>query len=249
MLSFSALLNYDIKKVLAYSTGSHISIILALSAVVSVNSGVAYTLVHASTKVFVFLLFGFIIDANGGVRDLRRFGSFFKNTELAYYGLLGTIGLASLPMFTLASLKDSLVGGLLRGGYLFDVGATFLMFSAILNYAYMLRLFFKIFFGDALSSSRTYFQNSFFSRAHLLVDWKTGRRYVRIIPILPLLIYIFFFEAGLADLTLLGYQGGEAFLFEATIFRGTGATYRYLGYANSFFFFFFPLRAVYKWLR
>lgn len=160
-MSFSALFNYDIKKILAYSTGSHLSLILALSAVSSVNAGFSYTLVHASTKVFIFLLFGFIIDANGGIRDLRRFGSFFKNTGLAYYGLLGTLGLSSLPVFTLAVLKDSLTLGLLRGGYLFETGASLLMFSAILNYAYMLRLFFKIFFGDALSSARVYLQSTF----------------------------------------------------------------------------------------
>lgn len=156
LLSFSALFNYDIKKVLAYSTGSHISLILALALSCGVNLGFAYTLVHASSKVFIFLLFGFLIDANGGTRDIRRFGSFFKVTGLAYYGLLGVIGLSSLPVVTLASLKDSLILGLTRGGYVYELSASMLMFSSILNYSYMLRLFFKIFFGDPLSSARTY---------------------------------------------------------------------------------------------
>lgn len=52
-------------------------------AVTQVNTlGYLYMLVHASTKVFIFILFGYVIDMNGGVRDLRKMGGFLFNPTL-----------------------------------------------------------------------------------------------------------------------------------------------------------------------
>jgi NADH:ubiquinone oxidoreductase subunit 5 (subunit L)/multisubunit Na+/H+ antiporter MnhA subunit len=101
-LSASALLNYDIKKILAYSTGSHVSLMLILSISSGGSLGYAYTLVHASIKVFIFLLFGFIIDVNQGIRDIRKMGGFFRFQDITYYGFFAICSLSSLPFFPLA---------------------------------------------------------------------------------------------------------------------------------------------------
>jgi len=82
LLSFSAFYNYDIKRILAYSTGSHVSLMLALAVTSTSKLGYTYMLTHASTKVFIFILFGYIIDMTGGVRDLRKMGGFNINPSV-----------------------------------------------------------------------------------------------------------------------------------------------------------------------
>jgi len=69
-------------------------------------------------------------------------GSFFLNTDLAYYSFFGALALSSLPFMTLATLKDQLAGSLLRGSFVFDVNTSLVMLSSVVNYLYMLRLFF-----------------------------------------------------------------------------------------------------------
>jgi len=160
-LSASALLNYDIKKILAYSTGSHVSLMLILSVSSGGSLGYAYTLVHASIKVFIFLLFGFIIDVNQGVRDIRKMGGFFRFQDITYYGFFAICSLSSLPFFPLAFLKDVAGSSIMSGAFIHDVSLFFLMLATFFNYLYMFRLFFKIFFGDLLSVNNTYFSYFF----------------------------------------------------------------------------------------
>ena len=78
LLSFSAFYNYDIKRILAYSTGSHVSLMLALAVSGSAKLGYLYMLTHASTKVFIFILFGYIIDMTAA----SRWFSFFFSLAL-----------------------------------------------------------------------------------------------------------------------------------------------------------------------
>jgi formate hydrogenlyase subunit 3/multisubunit Na+/H+ antiporter MnhD subunit len=55
---------------------------LGLAVTSSSKLGYLYMLTHASTKVFIFILFGYIIDMTGGVRDLRKMGGFFINANV-----------------------------------------------------------------------------------------------------------------------------------------------------------------------
>lgn len=119
-----------------------------------------YMLIHASTKVFIFLLFGFIINLNGNVRDLRKMGGFFRFSSLNYISLINICFLSSLPFFPLAFLKDSIIIFLSKGFFITDISIALLMLSALFNYLYMFRLFFKIFFGDILSFFFTFFYNN-----------------------------------------------------------------------------------------
>jgi NADH:ubiquinone oxidoreductase subunit 5 (subunit L)/multisubunit Na+/H+ antiporter MnhA subunit len=133
--------------------------------ILSVSSGgslgYAYTLVHASIKVFIFLLFGFIIDVNQGVRDIRKMGGFFRFQDITYYGFFAICSLSSLPFFPLAFLKDVAGSSIMNGAFIHDVSLFFLMLATFFNYLYMFRLFFKIFFGDLLSVNNTYFSYFF----------------------------------------------------------------------------------------
>lgn len=62
---------------------------LALAVSGSAKLGYLYMLTHASTKVFIFILFGYIIDMTGGVRDLRKMGGFFYKLAYSSFSYLG----------------------------------------------------------------------------------------------------------------------------------------------------------------
>ena len=132
---------------------------LAVSTTTTTELGYLYMLVHASTKVFIFMLFGYIIDINGGVRDLRKMGGFYMHPHILSYCLWGLALLSSLPLFFLPSLKDGILLKAIPSNFTSDLSVFFLMISSILNYFYIYRLFFKIFFGDLLSFQKTYFSN------------------------------------------------------------------------------------------
>ena len=78
LLSLSAFFNYDLKKILAYSTVSNISFLLFCNIHGVFLNSFCYLQAHAFSKVLLFLLFGYLIDACAGVRDIRKFGVFFK---------------------------------------------------------------------------------------------------------------------------------------------------------------------------
>lgn len=248
-LSASALFNYDIKKVLAYSTGSHVSLMLALAVTSGVTCGYTYTLVHASSKVFIFLLFGFIIDANGGVRDIRRMGGFFRTTDLAVFGAVGASFLSSLPFFPLAVLKDGLAVSLMTGAWAMEFAAAILMLAALLNYLYMGRLFFKIFFGDLLSVRGTYFYAAVAGTDFRLAALKTTSAVLKISPTVVLILYIFLIESSVVAQLAADYAFPQIKLIDGFGSLITNAHLRYFGDSNSFFFFFLLLPSVFRVLR
>lgn len=174
LLSTSALFNYDIKKILAYSTGSHISIMLIAAAGCSMNLAFAYLLIHASSKVFIFLLFGYVIDINGSIRDLRKMGGFYFNNYILSFMFIAVFSLSSLPFFALGFLKDTYYIFLLKNNFFWDLIAVLLGLASLANYLYMFRLFFKIFFGDKLSFSYTYFKNFFFYKNRFYLEYKSA---------------------------------------------------------------------------
>ena len=212
---------------------------LALAVVAGHTCGYTYTLVHASSKVFIFLLFGFIIDANGGVRDIRRMGGFFKSTELAVFGAIGAAFLSSLPFFPLALLKDGLAVSLLSGGFALELAGGILMVAAILNYLYMFRLFFKIFFGDLLSFRGTYFYSAGAAGRSIVAAAKTPSSFLRVYPTTALVLYIFFVEASVLAQLAADYSFAQVKLTDGLAIAIANAHLRYLSDSNCFFFFFF----------
>ena len=245
-LSFSAFYNYDIKRILAYSTGSHVSLMLGLAVTSSAKLGYLYMLTHASTKVFIFILFGYIIDMTGGVRDLRKMGGFFINANVLVLSTWGLALLSSLPLFLLPYMKDAIITKGPQYTFISDLSYFFLMLSSVFNYFYISRLFFKIFFGDRLGFIKTYFNLFFYAKPFfvfreknfLLKTWNT--------PAIYLFFYILLLESNFLiffDYNYLNLMPG-AFNFDTGF--TPNPTLKYLAFSNTFFylltlFFFFKL--------
>lgn len=246
LLSFSAFYNYDIKRILAYSTGSHVSLMLALAASSSSKLGYLYMLTHASTKVFIFILFGYIIDMTGGVRDLRKMGGFFINSHILSLSVWGLALLSSLPLFFLPFLKDSIITKGPQFTFLSDLSFFFILLSSVFNYFYISRLFFKIFFGDRLSFAKTYFSSITHVSGVFFFKLKSFGLKNKNNPVLYLFFYIFllesnflpFFDYNYLNLVPGGFNVESSFIPNPTL--------KFLAFSNSFFyllllFFFFKL--------
>ena len=245
-LSASALLNYDIKKILAYSTGSHVSLMLILSVSSGGSLGYAYTLVHASIKVFIFLLFGFIIDVNQGVRDIRKMGGFFRFQDITYYGFFAICSLSSLPFFPLAFLKDVAGSSIMSGAFIHDVSLFFLMLATFFNYLYMFRLFFKIFFGDLLSVNNTYFSYFFIFFKKIGVVFKGTGSILWKNPLFLLFFFSLFFEFSILFFMGVDFGFSENRVLFVNSYTLTNSTLKYLSYSNTLFFFFILIKTYNK---
>jgi len=198
--------------------------------------GFTYTLIHASTKVFIFLLFGFIINVNNGIRDLRKMGGFFIFNNLSFLGLISILFLASFPFFPLAFLKDVSVGLVLDGTFLGDFCSFFILLASVFNYGYMGRLFLKIFFGDRLSSGFTYFLNFNFFKKLVFTRTKATKFLIENKILIFLLFYIFLFEFSILYIFQLDFLFSENRIINFLPYSLDNGTVKYLAYSNTFFF-------------
>jgi len=190
-------------------------------------------LIHASTKVFIFILFGYVISLTGGIRDIRKMGGLYNDSFLLSFSIWGLSLLSSLPLFFLPLLKDTLILSLLNLNFFFDLSIFFFMVSSVLNYLYVVRLFFKIFFGDFLSFSKTYFGSIFFFGSFLFGEQK----YLSLRSINNPIFYIFIYILLLESNTFLYFEF-DYFFFEISFFDlnssfVANAAMKYSAYSNS----------------
>lgn len=209
---------------------------LAMAGSSQPENAFVYTLTHASSKVFIFLLFGFIIGLNNGVRDLRKMGGFLNQKDLVFFSLVGLVLLSSLPLVTLAVLKDSVLLMLHNGTLIGDFSGSLLMLSSFANYFYMYRLFFKIFFGDALGSKPSYLSLSGPYRDLNLSVTKQSNLALSLTACLLLALYLVFYESSIYIFFFFDYGFYENRPLQSSNWSLTNSISSYSGYSNSFFF-------------
>ena len=99
--AFIALGQYDIKRILAYSTVSQLGLMMVGLGVGGVAVGMFHLLTHAFFKALLFLGAGSIIHGCHEEQDIRKMGGIWKSmrmTSIAY--LCGTAALVALPFVT-----------------------------------------------------------------------------------------------------------------------------------------------------
>jgi NADH-quinone oxidoreductase subunit L len=104
-----ALKQYDIKKVLAYSTVSQLGYMFLALGVGSYTGAVFHVMTHAFFKALLFLGSGSVIHAMGGEQDLRFMGGLGKKmriTQITF--LIGCLAIAGIPGFSGFFSKDEI---------------------------------------------------------------------------------------------------------------------------------------------
>ena len=141
-----ALVQTDIKKVLAYSTVSQLGYMFLACGVGAFGVAVFHLFTLACFKALLFLGSGSVIHAMSGEQDMRKMGGLRGKIPVTFWTfLIGTLAIAGIPPLAGYYSKDEILLGALNAGkpVLFGIG----MFVALLTAFYMSRLLFMTFFG------------------------------------------------------------------------------------------------------
>jgi NADH-quinone oxidoreductase subunit L len=142
-----ALVQNDIKRVLAYSTISQIGYMFLGCGVGAYAAGLFHLVTHAFFKSLLFLAAGSVIHALGGEQDMRRMGGLRAALPLTFpVFLVGALAISGVPFLSGFFSKDAILTGAFAGGrhVLYGLGLA----GAVLTAFYMFRLIFMTFYGQ-----------------------------------------------------------------------------------------------------
>jgi NADH-quinone oxidoreductase subunit L len=145
-----ALVQWDIKRVIAYSTMSQIGYMFLAAGIGAYGYAIFHLMTHAFFKALLFMSAGVVIHHLGGEQDIRRMGglrSALPRTHIAF--LVGTLALVGIPIFAGFWSKDGIISSALAtGGALGWTLYVAALAGAFLTGAYAFRLYFTVFRGD-----------------------------------------------------------------------------------------------------
>jgi NADH-quinone oxidoreductase subunit L len=137
---------YDIKRVLAYSTMSQIGYMVLAVGVGAYAAGTFHFITHAFFKALLFMAAGIVIHNLGGEQDIRKMGGLARRMPLAFWTfLVGVLAISGIPPFAGFFSKDAILEQLLALGH--PVLWAFAVATALLTAYYMIRLLLLTFFS------------------------------------------------------------------------------------------------------
>jgi NADH-quinone oxidoreductase subunit L len=145
MAASIGLVQYDIKRVLAYSTVSQLGYMFTAMGVGAYAAGTFHLMTHAFFKALLFLGSGSVIHAMGGEQDMRRMGGLKKYLPVTYSTMLiGTLAIAGIPPLAGFFSKDEI---LFRSFVSNKAIWVLAVATALMTAFYMFRLVSMTFFG------------------------------------------------------------------------------------------------------
>jgi NADH-quinone oxidoreductase subunit L len=150
-----ALVQTDIKRVIAYSTMSQIGYMIMGVSVGAYAAGMFHLMTHAFFKALLFMGAGSIIGAMAGEQSLQKMGGFRKALPFTFACfVIGGLALSGIPPFSGFFSKDEilLVTGELGGWHwtLYVIG----YIGAFLTAIYTFRMIFRAFYGDPVPEAQ-----------------------------------------------------------------------------------------------
>ncbi|HEV2249921.1 MAG TPA: NADH-quinone oxidoreductase subunit L [Candidatus Limnocylindria bacterium] len=142
-----ALVQFDIKRVMAYSTVSQLGYMFLALGVGAPIAAMFHLITHAFFKALLFLGSGSVIHGIGDVQDMRRMGGLRSKMPLTYWTMVIAGGaLAALPPLAGFWSKDEILGSAFTNGYpvLWVVG----VFTGGLTAFYVTRAIWLTFHGQ-----------------------------------------------------------------------------------------------------
>jgi NADH-quinone oxidoreductase subunit L len=145
-----ALVQVDIKRVIAYSTMSQIGYMFLGAGIGAYANGMFHLMTHAFFKALLFLAAGIAIHALTGEQDIRRMrglGSLMPFTKWVF--LIGSLSLVGIPPFAGFFSKDSIIAAAMDAGWYGWLLVAAALLGALLTGLYTFRLYFLVFRGPA----------------------------------------------------------------------------------------------------
>jgi NADH-quinone oxidoreductase subunit L len=145
-----ALVQWDIKRVIAYSTMSQIGYMFVAAGIGAYGYAIFHLMTHAFFKALLFMTAGLVIHHLDGEQDIRKMGglrTLMPRTHLAF--VVGALSLMGIPIFSGFWSKDGIVSAAFASGdalgyTLFAAG----LIGALLTGLYTTRLYFAVWRGE-----------------------------------------------------------------------------------------------------
>ena len=144
-----ALVQNDIKKIIAYSTCSQLGYMFFATGVGAYNIAMFHLFTHAFFKALLFLGSGSVIHSFNNQQDINQMGGVWKKLPLTYsLMIIGTLALTGFPLLSGFYSKDAIIEfAYLHGTSVGYSAAIVGIFTALLTSIYSWRLIFKTFHG------------------------------------------------------------------------------------------------------
>ena len=142
-----ALVQNDIKKIVAYSTCSQLGYMFFAAGVGAYHVAMFHLFTHAFFKALLFLGSGSVIHSFNDEQDITKMGGVWKKLPYTYaLMVIGTLALTGFPFLSGFYSKDAIIEfAYLKGNNLSYLAAYIGVFTALLTSIYSWRLIFKTF--------------------------------------------------------------------------------------------------------
>jgi len=150
-----AVVQTDIKRVIAYSTCSQLGYMFFAAGSGAYGAAMFHLFTHAFFKALLFLGAGSVIHSMHHEQDMRHYGALRKEIPYTFWAMVaGTLAITGVGIFGIgfagyfskdAILESAFASGTVAGNLSFWIGA----FAALLTSFYSWRLIFLTFFGKA----------------------------------------------------------------------------------------------------
>jgi NADH-quinone oxidoreductase subunit L len=150
-----AIVQTDIKRVLAYSTISQIGYMMAGVGAGAFAAGIFHLMTHAFFKALLFLCAGSVIHTLHGEQDMTRMGGLRRALPTTWFTMLAaTLAISGIPPFSGFFSKDLVLESAYTSGHLgiWIIG----VITAGLTSFYMFRLIFLTFYGDPRATPKQF---------------------------------------------------------------------------------------------
>ena len=150
-----ALVQTDIKRVIAYSTMSQIGYMFVAVGLGAYGAGLFHLMTHAFFKALLFLAAGIVIHALSDEQDIRKMGGLARELPWTYRAfLVGSLSLAAIPPFSGFFSKDAILASAANAGTLGWILWVAGALGAFLTAVYTFRLLFIVFWGEPTAFAR-----------------------------------------------------------------------------------------------
>ncbi len=153
LLGLVALVQNDIKRIIAYSTISQLGYMTAALGASLYSLAMFHLITHAFFKALLFLCAGSIIIKCHHEQDIRKIGGLRKYMPITYLAFLyASLSLIGFPLTSGFYSKETIIDAI--GYYGHTVPYVLLLLSIFTTTLYTSKIFFKVFFGDSTISDK-----------------------------------------------------------------------------------------------
>lgn len=146
-----AMAQYDIKRVLAYSTISQLGFMFIGLGVGAFAAGIFHLMTHAFFKALLFLCAGSVMHAMQGETDFRRMGGLGAKLRYTYvFFYVGGLAISGIPLLSGFFSKDAILVGAFANPHLGWLAWAVGSLTALMTAYYTFRIIYRTFEGPAV---------------------------------------------------------------------------------------------------